>query len=94
MPLDPADLAQIRAIVRNELAAPLITDRILTQAEAIAFTKHGSTSAFFRWCRRWRITSAAPGRYARHHLDSALEREAAKRRQAKPAPRRPGLGVS
>lgn len=93
MPLDNASLEQIRIVVSDAVAkllnAPAITDRILTQAEAIAYTKHGSLSAFYRWCSRWRITSAGPGRYSRGHIDSALDREAAKRRQPKPAPPRP-----
>ena len=91
--LDPTDLAEIRTLLRSELSAPPITDRILTQEEAIAYTKHGSLSAFYRWCTRMRITSAGPGRYSRGHIDSALDREAAKRRQPRPAPRRPALAA-
>ena len=85
--LQPEDLAAIAAM----LAAPPRTDRILTREEAMAYTKHESESAFYRWCTRWRVTSAAAGRYARGHLDSALDREASRRRAAKPAPRRPAL---
>ncbi len=85
----PDDLAAIRALMREEISAPTLTDRILTFDEARRYSKHDSNSAFYRWCRRWRVTSSGPGRYARSALDSALEREARKRRQAKPAPRRP-----
>lgn len=91
--MDPADLETIRTLLRDELSAPTITDRILTRAEAVAYTKHDSDSAFYRWCTRWRVTSSAPGRYARGTLDSALAREAARRRPAKSAPRRPVLNV-
>lgn len=83
------DLAVIRAMLREEIAAPGVTDRILTVPEAIAYTKHESESAFYRWCSRWHVTSSSPGRYARSHLDTALQREAEKRRAKKAAPRRP-----
>lgn len=83
------DLAALRTILREEIAAPGVTDRILTTAEAIAYTKHESLSAFYRWCSRWHLTSASAGRYARSRLDTALAREAEKRRAPKPAPRRP-----
>lgn len=86
---EPATIAQIRAVLREELAAPTVTDRILTVPEARAYTKHESDSAFYRWCSRWRVTSSAPGRYARSQLDNGLEREASRRRQGKAAPRRP-----
>lgn len=88
-PLDESDLASLRAIVREELAAPSVTDRILTTPEAAVYTKHDSPSAFYRWCSRWHVTSSAPGRYARSRLDRALEHESEKRREKKPAPRRP-----
>jgi hypothetical protein len=77
------------AELRSALRAPIVTDRILTLEEAIPYTKHESSSAFYRWCSRLRVTSARPGRFARSVLDSALEREAARRRQPKSAPRRP-----
>jgi len=89
MHLSSEDLAVIRALFREEIAAPGVTDRILTVPEAIAYTKHESESAFYRWCSRWGVTSSAAGRYARSRLDTALDREAAKRRHPKPAPRRP-----
>jgi len=76
------------ARIENEIERPSRCDRILTQAEAIAYTKHESLSAFYRWARRWRVTSAQNGRYARSQLDAALEREAQKKRPAKPAPTR------
>jgi len=89
MPLEPADLESLRALLRAELAAPLVTDRILTLPEAKAYTKHTSHSAFYRWASRWRVTSGSNGRFARGHLDSALVREAAHRRQGRCGPRRP-----
>lgn len=79
----PEQIDQLRLALRAELAAPAITDRILTLAEAIPYTKHESASAFYRWCKRWRVTSATYGRFARGQLDSALAREAEKRRQSR-----------
>lgn len=91
----PADatglLEQIRLIVRAEIAAPVRTDRILTFAEAIAYAKHGSRTAFQRWCRRWRITSGQNGRYSRSQLDRALQREAERRRLSRGGHYRRGL---
>lgn len=87
--LDSSDLDSLRALLRAELAAPLVTDRILTLPEAKAYTKHTSDSAFYRWAARWRVTSGSNGRFARGHLDSALVREAAHRRQGRCGPRRP-----
>lgn len=61
---------------------------ILTTAEAIAYTKHESDSAFYRWCERWAVRSEHNGRWARRWLDRALQREAASgsnRRQKKAA---------
>lgn len=80
-----AQLAELHAAV----VRPPHTDRILTMPEAIAYTKHESESAFYRWCSRWHVTSSAAGRYARGRLDTALAREADKRRAKKAAPRRP-----
>ena len=79
--LDAADLSAIRALVAELVPAVVrpVTDVILTTAEAMAYTKHKSTSAFYRWCRRWRV----PGRnnrYSRFALDAGLAREAAVRR--------------
>jgi hypothetical protein len=87
--LDPADLEQLRALLRAELTAPPRNDRILTLDEAKAYTKHTSDSAFYRWASRWRVTSAVNGRFAREFLDRALEREAANRRLGRCGPRRP-----
>jgi hypothetical protein len=87
--LDSLDLDRIREVFRTEFAAPTVTDRILTLAEAMAYTKHESDSAFYRWCSRWRVTSASNGRFARSVLDGALSRESDKRRLSRSAPRRP-----
>jgi hypothetical protein len=87
--LDPAHRADLLALIREAVARPTLTDRILTTTEAIAYTKHESDSAFYRWAGRWRVTSAQNGRYARSQLDAALERETQKKRPAKPAPARP-----
>lgn len=89
--LDPAHRADLLALIREAVARPTLTDRILTTTEAIAYTKHESDSAFYRWASRWRVTSAQNGRYARSQLDAALERESQKKRPAKPAPARPQL---
>ena len=87
-PTDPAQRAELLALIREAVARPTLTDRILTTPEAIAYTKHESDSAYYRWARRWRVTSAQNGRYARSQLDAALERESQKKRPAKPAPQR------
>jgi hypothetical protein len=93
--MNPDDLStQLSALnsqlasLHREIVAPTVTDRILTLAEAIAYTKHESDSAFYRWCSRWHCTSVTYGRFARGQLDGALAREAAKKRLAKSAPRR------
>jgi hypothetical protein len=65
-----------------QLVAPVKPGPILTLAEAIAYTKHESDSAFYRWAGRWKITSTSNGRYARGHLDRALAREASQRGRA------------
>ena len=84
MGLDSDDFANIRsivsAVVHAELVAPLRTDRILTSAEAMAYTKHGSTSAFARWAKRVGYRSVSNGRHSRAQLDVALGREARKAR--------------
>lgn len=84
----PEQISQLRAVVHEALYAPAVNDRILTLAEAIAYSKHESDSAFYRWCSRWRVTSAQQGRYARSQLDNGLLRESQKKRLAKAAPRR------
>ena len=58
------------------LVAPVKPGPILTRAEAIAHTKHGSDTAFDRWCAKYRCRPCERGRYARGHLDRALLREA------------------
>lgn len=75
-PPSPALIEALRLIIRAELAAPTVTDRILTFAEAIAYAKHGSNTSF----ARWRVTSAQNGRYSRSQLDRALQRESERRR--------------
>lgn len=78
--LDADDLAKIDALLAQRLAAAPPSRAILTLAEAIAYTKHGSHSAFDRWCRRWRVNSGANGRYSRAQLDVGLAREAGRHR--------------
>ena len=75
------------AIARRvaQLVAPVKPGPVLTLAEAIAYTKHESDSAFYRWAAKWRIGSITNGRYARGHLDRALAREATTRRGTKQA---------
>lgn len=68
---------QIAELVRRTPSGP-----ILTLAEAIAYTKHASDSAFYRWAGRWRVASTSNGRYARGPLDRALHREATQRARA------------
>ncbi len=85
--LTPDDLAAIRSLIREELAAPVVNDRVLTVPEAMAYVKKGSESAFYRWCARWHVTSTSFGRYAVSRLDSALDRETDRRRAKKPAPK-------
>lgn len=74
MSLDAQDLQQIAALMQPA------TDRILLTEEAMRFTKHESGGAFYRWCRRFDVKSVANGRYARVHLDRALDRESRKTR--------------
>lgn len=87
----PADLVQIAALLRQQQAQlDALVKRtpagpVLTLAEAIAYAKHDSDSAFYRWCARWRVRSITNGRYARGHLDRALAREASTRRAARQA---------
>ena len=92
--IDYAKRDELLALIREAVARPTLTDRILTTEEAITYTKHESFSAFYRWASRWRVTSAQHGRYARSQLDAALEREAAKKRPAKPAPARVAATLS
>lgn len=49
---------------------------VLTRAEARAYVGKESDSAFDRWAAAWHVVPCAHGRYARGHLDRALEREA------------------
>lgn len=77
-----SDLQQIAALLRSQqeqiaqlvLRAPV--GPILTRAEARAYTKHNSDTAFDRWCARRKVRPCARGRYARGHLERALLREA------------------
>jgi hypothetical protein len=74
--------------LRELMGARAATDQILTTAEAVAYTKHESGSAFYRWARRLRVSSISNGRYSRPQLDAALDREArrARFRSAEPRP--------
>ena len=72
-------LAEIRAMlaeVLERLNAPLVTDAMLTSAEAFAYVKVKSASAFHRWRTKWGVTTATHGRWSRAKLDLALAREA------------------
>lgn len=51
------------------------TSLVLTRGEAKVYVKRPSEGAFVAWCRRWKISPASRGRYARAALDLALERE-------------------
>lgn len=78
IPIDIEALAQRVA----QLIAPVKPGPVLTLAEAMAYTKHDSDSAFYRWAAKWRVRACAQGRYARGHLDRALARESTTRRKA------------
>lgn len=54
----------------RRMAAP-----ILTAAEAIAYTKHESASAFSRWATRYGVLNASNGRWPRHRLDAGMLKE-------------------
>jgi hypothetical protein len=90
-PATTEDLVQIAAVLREhqqKLDAILLRATpapVLTVAEAAAYTKHDSDTAFYRWCSRWRVLSCAQGRYARGQLDRGLQREAAHRRPSRAA---------
>ncbi len=57
-------------------AAPMASPDVLTRAEAMAYTKRNSTTAFCMWCRKWGVKAGIRGRYSRQRLDVALDREA------------------
>lgn len=69
------------AALRDEVRAlrQPATGEILTLAEARAYVKRPSRSAFNDWCRANGIKAAHRGRYSRTQLDLALQREARKR---------------
>lgn len=71
--LDPKDEAIARRVAELVVA---YHRPVLTRAEARAFAKHRSDTAFDRWCSRWRVGPCSRGRYARGQLERALEREA------------------
>ncbi len=85
------DLEQVATLLRQhdqkltELLKRTPVGPVLTLAEAITYAKHDSDSAFYRWCARWKVRSISNGRYARGHLDRAMQREAVTRRSAKQA---------
>jgi hypothetical protein len=75
MTLSPKEEAIAQRVA--ELVAPVKPGPILTRAEAMAYTKHNSDSAFDRWCSKYyRGGSDERGRYSRGHLERALLREA------------------
>lgn len=67
---DVARLAKAVVAEQRALACP-----VLTLAEAMAHTKHDSSSAFYRWAAKWGVPRKC--RYSRRALDRALELEAA-----------------
>lgn len=74
--LAPSDeaMAQRIAEIISARAKP-----VLTLEQAIPYTNHKSDSAFYVWAKKWKVTPCDHGRYARGHLDRALEREAQSR---------------
>jgi hypothetical protein len=70
----------IRRIVA-ELAGN--TKPVLDRAQAIKYTNHYSDTAFDRWRKKMNVTACSQGRYARGHLDRAMQREAMTRRTRK-----------
>jgi len=55
----------------------MVSDTILTTEEAVAYTKHRSDRAFYRWASLWAVRGHQSGRYSRERLDAALTAEAA-----------------
>lgn len=58
--------------------APMANKDVLTRAEAMAYVKKNSTTAFCVWCRKWGVRPGVRGRYSRQRLDVVLDREARK----------------
>lgn len=86
--IDEKQMAE-RVAVRVVELLRAVQSPVLTLAEAAAYAKHGSTSAFYVWARRWEVRAvpSANGRYSRRQIDRALEREAAsayRQRRARP----------
>lgn len=76
--LDPKDEAIARRVAELVVA---YHRPVLTRAEAIAYTGHGSNSAFDRWRLRWGVPPCTGGRYSRGQIERALERESQARRK-------------
>lgn len=53
---------------------------VMDVTEAMALACCRSKSAFYRWCAKWRVRPCSQGRYPRHQVMRALEREAGLRR--------------
>lgn len=83
------DLAQLKAVLREELRAILPeikingvpytvneVHHILTRAEARQYVRRTSDAAFSAWCARWQVRAECRGRWSRARLDLALAREA------------------
>jgi hypothetical protein len=60
----------------SELLRHARTSDILTLEEAVAYAKHPSRWAFYKWASRWRVKPQSRGRYSRNVLDLAIAREA------------------
>ena len=74
--MDDATLNALVYRIVQRITAPLVTDKILTRHEAMAYCKCGSHAAFTVWARRWSVKPDARGRWSRARLDLALAREA------------------
>lgn len=86
-----AQLDRIEALLAAMRDAQAVAAKpILTTAEAMRVANCESESAFYRWARTWGATASGNGRWPRHRLVAALEKEgrSAKRARAR-ADRRP-----
>lgn len=66
-----ADVAELRKAAATT-AAPKQWPAELTLKQALEFTNHKSTSAFFRWAKRRHVRSLNKGRYSRRRLEMAM----------------------
>lgn len=67
-----AEVAELKKLVREGF----VPKPVLTLAEAMDLTNHGSGSAFGRWCSALKVKACGQGRYARRAILAGLEREA------------------